>query len=167
MWHHARMDMKTWDGRVDAWYETHFDESQPAESVARMRELLAQHPDAGALIPFELAGVHDTLGLENEAVPLYRQALAEGLDEAHAARARIQLASTLRNLGQTDEALVLLSVPSGADVDAARRAFLALALHSVGRHDEALRQALEALIPTLPRYGRSLSGYAAALTDIN
>jgi len=167
MWHHARMDMKTWDARVDAWYETNFDESQPAESVAHLRELLARHPDAGALIPFELAGVHDTLGLENEAVPLYRQALAEGLDEAHAARARIQLASTLRNLGQTDEALVLLSVPSGADVDAARRAFLALALHSVGRHDEALRQALEALIPTLPRYGRSLSGYAAALTDIN
>ena len=94
MWHDARMDTKEWDARVDAWYEASFDESQPAETVARMRELLAQHPNAGALIPFELAGVHDTLGLENEAVPLYEQALAEGLDDAHAARARIQLAST-------------------------------------------------------------------------
>ena len=101
MWHDARMDTKEWDARVDAWYEASFDESQPAETVARMRELLAQHPNAGALIPFELAGVHDTLGLENEAVPLYEQALAEGL------------------------------------------------------------------IPTLPRYRRSLSGYAAALTDNN
>ena len=167
MWHHARMDMKEWDARVDAWYEASFDESQPAESLARMRELLARHPDAGALIPFELAGVHDTLGLENEAVPLYQQALAEGLDEACAARARIQLASTLRNLGRLEEAITLLSEPSGADADASRRAFLALALHSAGRHDEALRQALEALIPTLPRYRRSLSGYAAALTDDN
>ena len=51
MWHHARMDMKGWDARVDGWYEASFDESQPAESLARMRELLAQHPDAGALIP--------------------------------------------------------------------------------------------------------------------
>lgn len=167
MWHHAQMDMRAWDARVDAWYEASFDESQPAESVTRMRELLARHPDAGALIPFELAGVHDTFGLEDEAVTLYRQALAEGLDDTHAARARIQLASTLRNLGGLDEALALLSVPSGTSCDAARRAFLALALHSAGRHDEALRQALEALIPTLPRYRRSLSVYAAALTDKN
>jgi Tetratrico peptide repeat len=58
-------------------------------------------------------------------------------------------------------------VPSGTNYDAARLAFLALALHSAGRHDEALRQALEALIPTLPRYLRSLSGYAASLTDNN
>ncbi len=157
--------MREWDARVDAWYETSFDESKPAESVAGMHDLLAQDPDAGALVPFELAGVYDTLGLENDAVPLYRLALAEGLDDDHAARARIQLASTLRNLGETDEALALLSVPSGTNYDAARRAFLALALHGAGRHDEALRQALEALIPTLPRYRRSLSGYAAALTD--
>jgi tetratricopeptide (TPR) repeat protein len=165
MWHHALMEMSEWDARVDAWYDTSFDESQPAKSVAGMRDLLAHYPHAGALIPFELAGVHDSLGLENEAVPLYRQALADGLDEAHAARARIQFASTLRNLGRLEEAIALLSEPGGVDAEAARRAFLALALHSAGRHDEALRQALEALIPTLPRYRKSLTGYAVALTD--
>jgi len=159
------MDLTDWDARIDAWYATEFDDSRPAQSIASMQALLAQHPQAGALATFDLAGVHDSLGLEDEAVPLYRQALAEGLDEAHTARAHIQLASTLRNLGRLDEAIALLSEPSGADADASRRAFLALALHSAGRHDEALREALEALIPTLPRYQRSLTGYAAELTD--
>ncbi|NYI40172.1 tetratricopeptide repeat protein [Demequina lutea] len=159
------MDMSDWDARVAAWYEAGFDESRPEESVAGMRDLLAGHPEAGPLATFELAGVYDSLGLETDAVPLYKQALAEGLDDTHATRARIQLASTLRNLGETDEALALLSVPSDSGYDAARRAFLALALHSAGRHDEALRQVLEALIPTLPRYHRSLTGYAAELTE--
>jgi hypothetical protein len=43
--------------------------------------------------------------------------------------------------------------------------FLALALHSAGRHDEALRVAIEAVEPTLPRYHRSVRAYAAALTE--
>ena len=50
-------------------------------------------------------------------------------------------------------------------VGAAREVFLALAPHSAGRPEEALRTALEALVPTLPRYRRSVSAYAAALTD--
>ena len=41
----------------------------------------------------------------------------------------------------------------------------ALALRDAGRHDEALRVALEALIPHLPRYQRSMAGYARLLTD--
>ena len=173
------MNPTNWDTRIDAWYAADFDESRPAQSIASMRALVGRHPDVGALATFELAGVYDSLGLEAEAVPFYRQALDDGLDQAHAARARIQLASTLRNLGRIDEAIDLLSQPGGAETDglkegasradasradASRRAFLALALHSAGRHDEALREALEALIPTLPRYQRSLSGYAAELT---
>ncbi len=50
-----------------------------------------------------MAGVHDSLGLEVDAVPLYREALSAGLDASHAAQARIQLASTLRNLGRLHE----------------------------------------------------------------
>ena len=158
------MDTNEWDVNIDAWYEANADESRPAASVAAMRELLSGHPNAGALASFELASIHDSMGFTTEAVPLYRQSLTEGLDADHAARARIQLASTLRNLGQFDEAIALLREPSGTDLDASRRAFLALALHSAGRHDEAVREALEALIPSLPRYRRSLSGYAAELT---
>jgi len=113
------MDLATWDSSIDAFYREAFDEHDPARTVAAMRELLAtmEADDAGALVPFEMAGVHDSLGLEDDAVPLYREA------------------------------------------------FLALALHSAGRPDEALREAIEGIVPNLTRYQRSLAGYAAALTD--
>ena len=152
---------------MDTFYREGFAEQDPAGTVAAMRGLLSTMgaDDAGALVPFEMAGVHDSLGLDDDAVPLYREALAAGLDGSHAARARIQLASTLRILGRLDEALELLSVPAEGDLEPARKAFLALALHSAGRPDEALREAIEGVIPTLPRYQRSLAGYAAALTD--
>ena len=42
---------------------------------------------------------------------------------------------------------------------------LALALHSAGCTDEALRVAIEAQIDALPRYQRSMRAYAAALTE--
>ena len=40
-----------------------------------------------------------------------------------------------------------------------------LALHQSGRHDEALRVTIEALVPTLPMYRRALTDYAAMLTE--
>ncbi len=161
------MDLEAWDSRVDVFYRHSFDESAPEATVAAMRELLdtMDADDAEAMVAFELAGVHDSLGLDDDAVPLYREALAAGLNADHAARARIQLASSLRNLGQMDEVLELLSVPAEGDLEPARKAFLALALHSAGRPDEALREAIEGIVPSLTRYQRSLAGYAAALTE--
>lgn len=93
-----------------------------------------------------------------------RAGLAD-VDPARAAQLAIQRASTLRNLGRTDEAIAMLrAAPRDASVGAAVEVFLALALHSAGRHDEALRVAIEAIEPTLPRYGRSVRAYAEALT---
>lgn len=161
------MDFSAWDSRIDAFYRDAVSEHEPAQTVAAMSDLLATMgaDDAGALVPFEMAGVHDSLGLDDDAVPLYREALAAGLDASHAAQARIQLASTLRKLGRLDEALELLSAPAEGDLEPARKAFLALALHSAGRSDEALREAIEGILPSLPRYQRTLAAYAAALTD--
>jgi tetratricopeptide (TPR) repeat protein len=161
------MDLVAWDSRIDVFYTHTFDESDPPATITAMRELLdtMEAEDADALVAFELAGVHDSLGLEDDAVPLYREAIASGLDADHEAQARIQLASTLRNLGRLDEALELLAVPAEGDMEPARKAFLALALHSAGRPNEALREAIEGIIPSLPRYQRSLTGYAAELTD--
>jgi len=160
------MEFSAWDHRIDTFYREEFAAHDPERTVAAMSHLLGtlQADDAGALVPFEMAGVHDSLGLEDDAVPLYREALSAGLDASHAARARIQLASTLRNLGQMDEAIELLSVPAEGDLEPARKAFLALALHSAGRPDEALREAIEGIVPSLTRYQRSLAAYAAALT---
>ncbi len=78
----------------------------------------------------------------------------------------IQHASTLRNLGRIDEAISMLrDAPTHPATGDARAVFLALALHSAGRVDEALRVAIDALEPTLPAFRQSVRGYAAALTE--
>ncbi|MBF4462586.1 tetratricopeptide repeat protein [Rathayibacter sp. VKM Ac-2878] len=129
-----------------------------------MRALAARYPGSDGVASFELGGALDSAGREEEAAAEYERALAAGLDEERRARLTIQYASTLRNLGRVDEAVAVLEAaePHPAVGDA-RAVFLALALQSAGRADEALRVALEALAPTLPRYQRSVRAYAAAL----
>lgn len=83
-------------------------------------------------------------------------------------RAVIQMASSLRNLGQPQESVRLLTaeLDAGSDhLDDAVRAFLALALVDVGREREAVSHALTALAPHLPRYQRSLGNYARLLLE--
>lgn len=144
------------------------DAVEGVERIARMRGLAAAapHPALGA---FELGGAFDSGGREADAHEQYAAATAAGLatvDPDRAARLVVQHASTLRNLGRVDEAIAMLD---GAQwhpaTGAAPRVFLALALHSAGRVDGALRVAVEAVEPSLPRYNRSVRAYAAALTD--
>src|SRR5690606_11794175 len=89
-----------------------------------------------------------------------------GLYDARHAQLAVQYGSTLRNLGRFDEAIAVLEgAPMHESTGSAPRVVLALALHSAGRVDEALRVALEAQIDALPRYQRSMRAYAAALTE--
>ena len=112
---------------------------------------------------YERGGEHDSAGRADEAIPLYERALATGLSGELRARCLLQLGSSLRNLGRVDEAVALLR-------DARRefpqfrplRAFLALALHSVGSDREALRELLEAIADE-GDYERSIRAYAAEL----
>lgn len=99
---------------------------------------------------------------------MYRQALQYGLTGERRRRAVIQLASSLRNVGQADESVALLTteLDAGSDpLDGTVRAFLALALVDVGREREAVSHALTALVPHLPRYQRSVTNYARLLVD--
>ncbi len=123
-----------------------------------------------AVAAFERASAHDSTGHSDLAVPLYRSALEAGLTGVRRRRATIQLASSLRNLGQAAESVELLTaeLATPADGEAAAledavRGFLALALVDVGRSTEAAALALGALAPHLPRYQRSLAAYARAL----
>lgn len=120
-----------------------------------------------AVALYEEAGVHDSEGRETEAEPLYRRALALGLDEPIRVQCTIQLASTIRNLGQFDESLALLDGalaehPSD-EWTGAIWGFRALALNSLGRDREATASALTGLSTRLTRYSRSLAGYAEEL----
>lgn len=154
-----------WETDVAAFWDR-FDTLTADDAVRQMTAIAARSPRADGTADFELAGVHDSVGHEHEAAGLYERALERGLDTGRHARRAVQYGSTLRNEGRIDEALaVLQSAPTHEETGVAPRVFLALALHSAGRHDEALRVAIEAVGPTLPRYRRSVRAYARALTE--
>ncbi|OUE20746.1 Tetratrico peptide repeat protein [Clavibacter michiganensis] len=158
------MDHDDWDARVAAFWAG-ADDERAHETVALMRALVAERPADDPRALYELACAHDFVGREEEAVPLYRAAIAGGLDPEHEPLAVIQLASSLRNVGDAAQAVALLeALPDDAHA-AARDAFLALALHDAGRPTEALAVALRRLAPALPEYGRAVAAYADELAD--
>ena len=133
--------------------------------LAQMDALAARLPPAVAA--YERASAFDSTGHEEQALPLYREALALGLDEDLRRQCVIQLASTLRNLGRPQESVSMLRAERGKsdEFDDGVAAFLALALHDAGRQSEALSVALGALAGHMDRYRRSLTAYADELAQ--
>ena len=168
-----------WERRVDELWATFADmpETETAEAGFRTRidELLAELPPDSPLADFERACAWDSTGHSDRAVPLYRAALARGLTGLRRRRAVIQLASSLRNTGQVDESVALLTAERAVDrselddaaaqLDDAVSAVLALALADAGREREAVSVAVAALAPHLPRYQRSMANYARLLIE--
>lgn len=156
-----------WEQRIaDAWAS--IDDHDEAEFLALIDTLVAELPADSPIGLFERAGAFDSTGHSDLAVPLYRQALDHGLTGPRRRRAVIQMASSLRNLGQSPRSVELLTaeLAAGSDeLDDAVRGFLALALADVGREREATSLALGALAPHLPRYQRSLANYARLLVE--
>jgi thioredoxin-like negative regulator of GroEL len=161
------MDENEWEERVaEAWAS--LDRLGEQEFLELIEELAAEAPAGSAAGVFERAAAFDSTGHSDLAVPLYRQALDQGLTGERRRRAVIQLASSLRYLGQAEESAALLTVElqAGSDhLDDAVRGFLALALVDTGREREAVSHALIALAPHLPRYQRSLANYARLLGE--
>ena len=156
-----------WERRVaEAWAT--FDERSDDENRALIEELAGELPADSAVAGFERACVFDSTDASHLAVPLYREALERGLGPERRRRAVIQLASSLRNIGEAEESVALLTGElerEPDELDDAVRAFLALALVDVRREREAVSHALTALAPHLPRYRRSLAAYARSLLD--
>ena len=129
--------------------------------------LVRQRPEGDAAALYELASVYDFAGREPDAEPLYRAALAAGLDRRRRPRAVIQLSSTLRNLGRPQESVALLEEEwTHGDHDGLTDvlvAFLALALADAGRARDAVSRALAALAPHLTEYNAVVARYATAL----
>jgi tetratricopeptide (TPR) repeat protein len=158
-------DLDRWEASIaDLW--DRFDSLSVDEGVAAMRKLAEACPASDGRGAFELASGFDSKGLEAAASAEYEHALELGLDEARHAQLAVQYGSTLRNQGRLDEAIAVLSAaPTHESTGSAPRVVLALALHSAGRKDEALRVAIEAQIEALPQYQRSIRNYAVALTE--
>jgi len=154
-----------WEQRLaDLWASV--DDHDEDEFLRRMDALVAELPAQSAVGLYELASAQDSTGHSDLAVPLYRQALELGLGDDRRRQAVIQLASSLRNLGQAPESVELLTAEreAGSDeLDDGVDAFLALALVDAGREREAVSVALLALARHMTRYQRSLTNYARLL----
>jgi Tetratrico peptide repeat len=128
-------------------------------------ELPAEDPDG----LFHRACARDSWGHSDQAIPLYRQALnIGGLTGENRRRAVIQMSSSMRNTGQVQAALDLLTAERdrGSDhLDDALDCVTALCLASLGREREGLSRVLVALAAHLPRYNRSMANYARALVE--
>ncbi len=157
--------MRDWEQRLAELWER-IDDYDEQEFLTRIEAMTAELPDESAVATFERGAALDSTGHSDLAVALYQRALELGLDGIRRRRAVIQMASSLRNLGRPSESVELLRGERNAgsdELDDAVSAFLALALADVGREREALSIALQALVPHLPRYQRSVGNYAADL----
>ncbi len=157
-----------WETRVAAHWASLNDDTDDAAFISTMAQIVAELPADCGVALFERAAAYDSTGHSDLAAPLYRQALDAGLPGERRRRAVIQMASSLRNVGRTDESIALLTAELAKEHDHLHSAvggFLALALVDAGREREAVSVALTALVPYLPRYNRSLARYAAALKD--
>jgi len=136
---------------------------------AEVDALAAELPAGDADGLFHRACARDSWGHSDLAVPLYREALERGgLTGENRRRAVIQLASSLRNVGETATALELLEAEraqSSDHLDDALAATTALCLASLGREREGLSLVLVALAAHLPRYNRSMANYGRALLE--
>ena len=160
-----------WDGAEDVHEE---------EVVLAVEALVAELPAGDPVGRFELASAHDYAGHEDRAVPLYRAALDAGLAGERRRQAVVQLASSLRLVGDPASALQVLreNAPrpagdtalddSAADDEGsveAHAAFEALALVDLGRDREAVTVLLAALAPHAAPYDRAVLRYAEELPD--
>ena len=132
------------------------------EAIALLEVVVAAAPDDPVAL-YHLGSAHDSAAHEAEAVEPYRRALAGGLDPEMALAARIQLASTLRNVGETRESVEILEAAVAEHPQhRAARMFLSLALVSDGRPLDAVQILLDLLLtnPGPPEhYARSLRNY--------
>ncbi|MGW2208034.1 tetratricopeptide repeat protein [Streptomyces sp. NPDC001781] len=156
-----------WEQRCAALWDA-FDDLDAARFRSRMAALTGELPPDHPVAAYELASAHDATDLGEDAVPLYRRALDTGLPDDRRRQAVVQLASTLRTLGQPEAAADLLLTErahTSDHLDDAVTAFLALTLIDLGREREAAALALGALAPHLPAYRISVARYAEAVTD--
>lgn len=161
------IDDADWERRLAALW-ARIDDLDDADFLEQMAALAGELRADDPVGVFERAGAFDSTGRTDRAVPLYREAIALGLRGFRRRQAVIQLASSLRVLGEAAEAVALLENEKarGSDgLDDALTAFLALAMADIGREREALSVALTALAPHLLRYQRSVTDYARMLGE--
>ncbi|GAB5561165.1 MAG: hypothetical protein SynsKO_28120 [Synoicihabitans sp.] len=130
----------------------------------QLKALAEQYPHV-AEVAYQLAWTLDSLGQEADALLHYRAAISLGLPPNEHSGALIGLGSTLRNLGELEQAAEVLESGQRQFPDQPEfEAFLALVRHDQGRKTEALKIALGTLLdtsedPGITAYQRALRHY--------
>jgi len=130
-------------------------------SQAQLLALMEEHPDH-PLVLFEVGGAYDVMGEVEMAIPYYRRAIDAGLDGPDRQECLICLGSSLRVVGEHDEAVETLE--QAADEfpgNNSGRVFLALAHYSNGDPDLAVSTLLAILLETTQ--DKDILAYADAL----
>jgi tetratricopeptide (TPR) repeat protein len=156
-----------WERRRDELWAA-FDDLEEDDFLVGMERLVAELDPDDAVAHYERGSALDSTGHSDRAVPEYRRALELGLGEDRRRQAVVQMASSLRNLGEARESAELLRAErerTSDELDDAVDGFRALALADSGREREALGLALTALAGHMTRYSRSLTSYARELID--
>ncbi|MGA4838110.1 tetratricopeptide repeat protein [Streptomyces sp. G45] len=139
------------------------------EARALLVALSERHPD-DVEVAYQTAWVHDTLGLEAEALPYYLRAVQRpGLSDDDRRGALLGLGSTYRTLGKYPEAVATLrDAAAEFPDDGALKAFLAMALYNTGDSHEAVSILLKLLAttsrdPAITAYRPAIEFYAEDL----
>ena len=116
------------------------------EALAGLRQLTTDRPDS-AVAWFELEGMLDWLGREEEALEPYERAHVLGLSAELQRQWALQYGSTLRNVGRVDDAIGILRDAIGRHPDyPALDLMLALCLLDAGDPAAAAVEALGAAL---------------------
>lgn len=138
------------------------------EARTVLLELVEMEPENPS-VWYQCAWVHDSLGLEKEAVPFYKAALARGLAVEEKPGAYLGLGSTFRALGDYSEARSIFEQAITEFPDHREfRVFLAMVLYNLQDYSKAMEILLNQLAqtssdPGIRLYARAISYYADKL----
>ncbi|GGY04457.1 tetratricopeptide repeat protein [Paludibacterium paludis] len=141
------------------------------EALCALVKLAGEEP-GDAQVQAQAAFVHDFLGREEEAVPFYERAIAQGLSPELERECLLGLGSSYRNLGRYQEAWDILARGRERYPDAQEFVvFGAMAGYNLGRHHEAMALLLGALADTscdetIKAYRSAIRVYASDLDRI-
>ena len=135
-------------------------------------KLLERNP-ADPAVAYQCAWVHDRMGREREAIPLYERAISQGLSGQDLEGAILSLGSSYRATGGYAKAAEVLR--DGVERFPQNRAiqvFLAMALHNLNEHERAMEILLRNLAetssdPGIASYREAISYYASRLDEIS
>lgn len=140
------------------------------EARTVLLKLLEGNPDDAA-VAYQCAWVHDRMGREREAIPLYERAISLGLSGRDLEGATLSLGSSHRATGGYAKAAeVLRGGVERFPQNRAMQVILAMALHNLDEHEQAMGLLLRNLAetssdPEIASYKRAISYYAGRLGE--